>query len=92
MFVGKVVGNVWATRKEESLTGLKFLVIEPGLEGTKVSNHPIVAVDRLGAGIDDMVMVTSGSTAANVSTTSPPIDARVVGIIDSIDMKDGNYM
>lgn len=88
MVIGTVIGNVWATRKEEGLTGLKFLIIQPDLlldEGR--SQHHFVAVDQIGAGIGDRVLVAQGFSASHIENKQLPIDALVIGIIDSIETK-----
>lgn len=80
MLIGKVVGNIWATRKEDGLTGLKFLVVQPDNQ-----NQPaFIAVDRIGAGLDDHVMVTKGTPASFIEEKKLPIDALIIGIVDSI--------
>ena len=84
MIMGKVVGSVVSTRKCENLTGSKFMIVEP-VPSLKIDNR-IVAVDRVGAGIGEYVLVTTGS-AARVDAPSAPIDAAIVGIID-----DGNSL
>lgn len=84
MLVGKVIGNIWSTRKEESLRGFKFLVVCPLdlLEGGKPGT-PIVAVDSIGAGIGETVLIVSGSSARTaLGRSDVPVDATVVGIID----------
>ncbi|WP_134705003.1 EutN/CcmL family microcompartment protein [Ammoniphilus sp. YIM 78166] len=79
MRLGTITGNVWATRKEDGLTGLKFLFVQ--LEDTR-----IIAVDRIGSGIGDRVIVTMGSAARLIEVDKDlPIDAVVIGIVDSID-------
>ncbi len=88
MQIGTVIGNVWATRKEEELRGLKFLIVQPNLPNGADIDSPFIAVDRIGAGVGDKVMVTKGSTAAKiVSGIRLPIDALIVGIIDSLDIE-----
>ncbi len=83
MIIGRVIGNVWATRKETSLNGLKLLVIQP-LDS--VQRPQIVAGDAVGAGIGDMVLVTTGSSARRASGSKEcTIDAMVVGIVDELD-------
>lgn len=82
MVVGKVIGNVWATRKEESLNGLKLLVVQVDKE-----SETLVAADLVGAGIGETVLVTRGSSARiAVFKEDCPIDAAVVGIIDSLEV------
>ncbi|AMQ08112.1 EutN/CcmL family microcompartment protein [Sporosarcina sp. FSL K6-1540] len=90
MRLGKVIGNVWATRKEEGLQGVKLLIIQPeDAYGNPVRTH-FVAADRLGAGIGDQVIVTSGGSSRFIDKDNPiPIDAVVIGIIDSTEVKRG---
>lgn len=85
MLFGTVIDNVWATRKEEGLKGLTFLVIQLGFDETHTSSEmPIIAVDRIGAGIGDKVIVTQGSPAGFIQPDQKmPIDAIVIGIVDS---------
>lgn len=90
MILARVMGNVWATRKEESLRGLKFLVVQPltiRYEDQKVQldsqGNAIIAADRIGAGETEIVMVVSGSSARqSLEDNTTPVDAIVVGIID----------
>jgi ethanolamine utilization protein EutN len=89
MQICRVKGNVWATRKEESLRGQKFLVVTRVNEGQKEIGPPFVAVDNVGAGVGELVLVTSGSSARKVLEESLPVDAAVVGIIDSMDIDLG---
>ena len=81
MFVGKVVGSIVSTRKNEKLIGSKFMIVESVMDGSK---EKLVAVDNVGAGIGEMVLVATGS-AARIGCDQPeaPIDAAIVGIIDS---------
>ena len=82
MIVGKVVGTVIATRKNANLVGSKFLIIEP-MEKMQAAAGRIVAIDHVGAGIGEIVLVAQGS-AARIGCDLPnsPIDAAVVGIVD----------
>ncbi|WP_279620289.1 EutN/CcmL family microcompartment protein [Priestia megaterium] len=90
MKIGTVIGNVWATRKEDNLRGLKFLVVQPELLNKSNNDSSFIAVDRIGAGIGDKVMVTQGSAAAYMASDTPlPIDAIIIGIIDSVDIERG---
>ncbi|MBP9478040.1 MAG: EutN/CcmL family microcompartment protein [Sebaldella sp.] len=82
MLIGKVIGNVWATRKDPKLSGLKLMVVEiHDSNGAK----SIVAADYIGAGIGDSVIVVSGSSARHVFEADTPVDATIVGIIDSLE-------
>lgn len=85
MQIAKVIGKIWATRKQESLTGLKLLIVQPLniLNGDGPEGVPVVAADLIGAGMGELVLVVSGSSArfatAGDKTT---VDAAVVGIVD----------
>ena len=82
MLIGKVVGSVVSTRKNEKLVGSKFMVVET-LAGTGDAKR-IVAVDNIGAGIGENVLVAVGSAArVGCDSERAPIDAAIVGIIDS---------
>ena len=82
MIVGKVVGNIVSTRKNDNLVGFKILevrLIENGQETDKYT----VAVDSVGAGIGEKVLITTGSGARlALWNTNTPVDAVVVGIVD----------
>jgi ethanolamine utilization protein EutN len=88
MQIGTVIGNVWATRKEDHLTGLKFLFVQPEDPSGLSIDVPFIALDRIGSGIGDRVMVTRGSAAHFVfKDENLPIDAVIIGIVDSIDVE-----
>lgn len=91
MLVGTVIENIWATRKEENLTGLTLLVVQPESFGKDNLVQPhLVAVDRIGAGIGDKVIVTQGTPASYIDGDKKiPIDALVIGIIDSYTLESG---
>ncbi len=79
MIIGKVVGSVVSTRKNENLVGSKFMIVEP-TEGKK---EKIIAIDNIGAGIGEYVLVALGSAARiGCGKETAPIDAAIVGIID----------
>ncbi len=87
MIVGNVIGSVWATRKDENLNGLKFLVVKPHFAKDMAS--VFVAVDLASAGVGDMVLVTRGSSARSAfGNKKPPIDSVIVGVVDSIDIAE----
>lgn len=82
MIIGKVVGSVISTRKNENLVGNKFLIIEPIHSMAHVGDR-LVAIDNVGAGIGEAVLVATGSAARiGCGMDSAPIDAAIVGIID----------
>ena len=83
MIVGRVVGSLISTRKSSNLIGSKFAIVEPlGVMHSK-SGERVVAVDMIGAGIGEMVLVATGSAARiGCGQDSAPIDAAIVGIVD----------
>jgi len=83
MIIAKVVGNLWATRKEEALVGRKLMVVHPTSLTSHAQGECFVAVDAVDAGIGDMVLVATGSSARKaVGQEDSPIDATIVAIID----------
>ena len=91
MFVAKVTGSLVATQKVESMTGHKLLVVEPyRLEGEQrqslvTTGRTFIAVDTLGSGEDDYVLITQGSSARLTPETKElPIDAVIIGIVDTV--------
>ncbi len=87
MLVGKIIGTVTATRKDEALVGAKLLITQPlDMKGNEQDN-PIIAVDTVGAGVGEIVLYVSGSVAPYaVRKHEVPIDAAIVGIVDRIDL------
>lgn len=84
MIVGKVVGSIVATRKNERLLGSKFLIVEvyPKIDN-KSRDERLVAIDNVGAGIGELVLIATGSAArVGCGQEQAPIDAAIVGIID----------
>ncbi|MBF0777594.1 EutN/CcmL family microcompartment protein [Streptococcus cuniculi] len=89
MFVGKVKGSLWATRKDEKLNGLKFLVVERQLNEHQTDPALVIVADCIGAGEGDLVMVTSGSSArVSLTKEDVPVDMVVVAIIDKVEYPD----
>jgi len=86
--IAKVIGNIWATRKEERLAGLKLLIVRPlDVCSGSCDRAPIVAADLIGAGVGETVIVVSGSSARSaVGDMSIPVDATVVGIVDDLEL------
>lgn len=82
MVVGKVIGSIVSTRKNENLIGSKFMIVEP-LSVMGGSAQRIVAVDNVGAGIGEIVLVATGSAARiGCNMADSPVDAAIVGIVD----------
>jgi ethanolamine utilization protein EutN len=87
MTLGRVVGTVVSTRKDERLRGFKLLVVKAIDPGGKEKASYLVAVDTVDAGMGELVLVVSGSSARMSSGCEDrPVDAAVVGIIDTIDL------
>ncbi len=83
MIICKVIGNVWATRKEETLRGLKLMVVRRVDITTDEEKESFVAVDCVGAGVGEPVLVVTGSSARKaIKNPDSPVDAAIVGIID----------
>ena len=87
MQLGKVIGTVWSTRKDEKLVGAKFLIVKQlDLEG-KLKDSFTVAVDSVGAGVGEVVLFASGSSARQtVQTKNKPVDAVIMAIVDKLDI------
>lgn len=94
MLVGTVVGNVWATKKDPSLTGLRFLVVRPFTTDGRESAETLVAVDVLGAGIGERVLVVFGRAARHTIGRSHDIgfQTAIAAIIDTMELEDGRVV
>jgi len=80
MILGTVKGTVVSTRKMDNLVGYKFLLVEPYFgDQSKI----IVAGDTIGAGIGELVLVTTDETTQHALTREAPMDAFIVGIVDN---------
>lgn len=87
MQIGKVIGKLWSTRKDENLNGQKFLVVRLMRNDKVESENVCVAADVVGAGTGDLVLVTQGGAARRVlGSKDIPVDSTIVGIIDSIEV------
>ena len=86
MNMGIVIGRVTATRKDDNLVGTKLLITHPiDLKG-ELTSDPLITVDTVGAGIGERVIYVTGSMASRaIDNKEAPIDAVIVGIIDSIE-------
>lgn len=87
MFLGKIVGTLVSTRKETSLAGLKFLVVRRLTIDNEEESGFVVAADAVGAGVGEVVLVASGSSARQtVLTDKRPCDAVIMAIVDTWDV------
>jgi ethanolamine utilization protein EutN len=89
MLIAQVIGTIVATRKHELLVGSKIQVVQPlECSGNEPAGDPFVAVDAVGAGVGERVMVVRGSGARlAVDNDQYPVDATIIGIIDQIDIE-----
>jgi microcompartment protein CcmK/EutM len=86
MQLAKVIGDVVMTRKDENLTGIKLLIVQPLNADRQASGRPIVAVDAVGAGVGEHVFFVRGKEASfPFYPVEPPVDAGIVGIVDHWD-------
>jgi ethanolamine utilization protein EutN len=89
MFLGKVVGTVWSTKKTPDLEGVRFLIVHPFDLDKEPTKNIVVVADRLGAGIGETVMVAYGKAARTaIGNQEMSIEAAVVGIVDRMDLQD----
>ena len=93
MFLAEVIGQVVATKKDETMVGRKLLLVRPKLvdekDPTKFRDgvNTIVAVDTVGAGAGELVLFCQGSSARQAAGLKQiPVDAAIVGIVDSVDV------
>ena len=86
MFLGRVVGTVWATKKEEQLQGLKFQIVKKVDDQLELKQDFAIAVDAVGAGPGELVLCASGSSARLTATTKEkPVDTVIMAIVDQVD-------
>ncbi len=83
MHLGRVIGDVVMTRKDESLNGITLLVVQPLSPEREPVGRPLVAVDAVGAGVGEEVFFVRGKEASfPFFPAEPPVDAGIVGIVD----------
>lgn len=88
MFFGKVIGTIWATRKDESLKSFKLQLLQPLNASREKIGSPIIAVDTVGAGQGETVFyITAREAVIPLPVESAPVDASIVGIVDRIDLQ-----
>lgn len=86
MLLGKVEGNIWATRKLDVFQGKKLMLVQPLDEDMKPVSRHIIAVDTVDAGVGDIVcLATSKEAAVPMKEKLIPVDAAIVGVVDRID-------
>lgn len=89
MILCKVIGSVWATRKDEAMTGVKLMVVARLNGAGQEVQDEFVAADFIGAGVGERVIVATGSSARiGCRNSQAPIDATIIGIVDEVELKD----
>lgn len=88
MQLGKIIGTIWATRKYEAVTGYKMLFVQPINSKGKNIGEPIIALDTVGAGPGEIIYyVTASEAVIPLDVDMAPVDASIVGIVDSINIE-----
>lgn len=90
MHLGRIIGTVVATRKDEKLIGTKLMITQPLGINLEPKSEPLIAVDTVGAGIGELILYVTG-TASRIAAKKmdAPIDAAIVAIVDNLDVRDG---
>ncbi len=89
MFLGKVVGTVWSTKKTPDLEGVRFLIVHPIELDKEPTKSIVVVADQLGAGVGEVVLCAYGKAARSaIGDQEMSIEAAVVGIVDRMDIQD----
>ncbi|MGH9898082.1 MAG: EutN/CcmL family microcompartment protein [Pyrinomonadaceae bacterium] len=87
MFLGKIIGTVWSTKKSPDLEGVRFLIVHPFDLDKEPTRSLVVVADRLGAGIGETVLCAFGKAARSaIGDQDMAIEAAVIGIVDRVDM------
>ena len=87
MLIVRVIGTTVSTIKDEKLQGKKLLIVQLADEAGKTSGKPFVAIDTVDAGVGDLVLTASGSSARQTTITKDtPVDAVIMAVIDSLEV------
>lgn len=88
MYLGRVIGTIWATRKYEAVTGYKMQFVQPINANLEKLGDPIIALDTVGAGPGEIIYyVTASEAVIPLDVDMAPVDASIVGIVDSINVE-----
>jgi len=90
MILGKIVGDVWSTKKNDKIHALRLLFVQPLGKDLTPCGEMLVTADEIGAGMGEMVIVTQGAPAMQAfnKDTLIPVDAVVVGIVDNLEIPE----
>ena len=87
MLLGRVIGTVWATRKDEKLEGMRLMIVEATDLAGKPLGGFVIAVDAVQAGAGELVLVAQGSSARQTTlTTGKPVDAVIMAIVENLEV------
>ena|SRR5580765_2549893 len=90
MQLARVIGDVVVTRKDESLVGIKLLIVQPLTPAREAAGRPLIAADAVGAGVGEEVFFVRGKEASfPFYPAQPPVDAGIVGIVDHWNVENG---
>ena len=85
MILGRVIGTIWATKKYPALNGYKMQFVQPLNSRLEMVGEPIIAVDTIGAGPGEVIFyATSSEAVIAMDVDMAPVDASIVGIVDSL--------
>lgn len=90
MILGRIVGDIWSTKKNDKIHALRLLFVQPLGKDLAPVGEVLIAADEIGAGVDEMVIVTQGAPAMQAFEKDGliPVDAVVVGIVDSLQIPE----
>jgi microcompartment protein CcmK/EutM len=89
MILGKVIGTVWATRKDEAMVGMSLQIVRHIDLDFKMKEAFVIAVDTVQAGVGDVVLVATGSSARQTTVTkNKPVDAVIMAVVDKLDVTE----
>lgn len=91
MILARVVGQVVSTMKRPQFEGAKLLLVQPETPGGEARGHTLLAIDSVGAGVSERVIVVLEGRAAGeaLGRKGAPVDAAIVGIVDAVDVEAG---
>ncbi len=88
MFFGKVIGNIWATKKYPAINNFKLMLVQPVTSELINDGDPIIAVDTVGSGPGELIFyITASEAVIPLPVDMAPVDASIVGIVDSINLE-----
>lgn len=89
MYLGRVIGTIWATKKYDTVTGYKMQFVQPLNANLVKIGDPIIALDTVGAGPGEIIYyVTASEAVIPLDVDMAPVDASIVGIVDSINVEN----